>query len=148
MGVKNVNEVLLIGYVGRDAEMRALSTGTKVANFTMATSRGWKKGDSWENETTWHNITMWGRDAENSAEITKGKAVMVRGRISIEKWTDNAGIEKQTTKIVAYSVNVLVNFNSESGSYQGRSPAGPSAPAVDKSREVATMDDFDDDLPF
>ena len=147
MGIKNVNEVLLVGYVGRDCEVRALSSGTKVGGFSMATSRSWKVGEEWKSESTWHNITIWGKDTEKSDLIKKGSAVMVRGRISVEKWTDKSGIEKQTNKINAYSVEILVNEKSDKS---GSAYQGPQKPARDSlaNREVADIDSFDDDLPF
>ena len=147
MSVKNVNEVLLVGYVGRDCEVRSLSTGTKVGNFSMATSRSWKVGEEWKSESTWHNVVIWGKDSDKSNLITKGSAVMVRGRISVEKWTDKTGIEKQTNKINAYSVEILVNEKSGQSAYQGQGPQQTARESL-ANREVAEIDSFDDDLPF
>ena len=142
MSIKSINEVLLVGFAGRDAEVRTTTGGSKVGDFSLATRRNWKKNEEWQNETTWHNVSVWGREAEKTSRIKKGTAVMVRGRISVENWTDNNGVERTKNKIVAYSIEMLVHDKSPGGSTNS-----PAYKPVSE-RVIAAPDDFDDDLPF
>ena len=149
MSVKYINEVTLIGYAGRDAEVRNTTGGKAVVSLNLATTRNWKGNNGeWENETTWHYVTVFGYVAEKAKLVAKGMPVMVRGRISNEKWTDKTGAERNTTKIIAYSVELLVNDKTLAG-YSGSGPAQPAQPKQTmKDREVQNVDDFDDDIPF
>lgn len=105
-----LNKVMLIGNVGKDPEVRFLdNSGTKVAQFTLATTerhRDWN-GEPHEN-TEWHNIVAW----RNSADIVekyvkKGAQVYIEGRLRTQEWTDRDGVKRRTTKVHADSVQML-----------------------------------------
>lgn len=182
----SLNKVLLIGNVGRDPEVRYLDQGaaqngqsTKVATFTLATTDRYRdrSGEVREN-TEWHNLVLW-RQLADLAEryIRKGSQIYVEGRIRTRSYTDQQGLKKYMTEIVADNVQLLGRRDGEGApapqqggypapSYQAPAPAAPAyqapaGPAQDgyRRREAApgapapAAPDFgapagEDDLPF
>ncbi len=105
-----VNRVILIGHVGRDAEVRFTQGGTPVANFTLATSEafGGRDGTERQERTEWHSIVCWGRQAEIAGQyIKKGRQVFVEGRLQTRDWLDPQGIKHYKTEIVARNFQLL-----------------------------------------
>ena len=104
-----VNKVILVGRLGRDPELRYTQGGQPVANFTLATSERWKGKDGNSQERTeWHRIVVWGKTAENCAQyLQKGRQVYVEGRLQTRDWEDKDGHKRQTTEIVALTVQFL-----------------------------------------
>jgi len=83
----SVNKVILVGNLGRDAEVRYTPGGAAVAKFSLATTEVWNdKGGQRQERTEWHNINLWGKQAENLSEyLQKGKQVFVEGRLESRK---------------------------------------------------------------
>lgn len=105
-----MNRAIVIGNLGDAPQMKFLDGGQAVANFSVATSERWVDKQSGEKKerTEWHRVVVWGNQAELCAEcLHKGSKVAVDGRIQTRKWTDNNGVEKYTTEIVAQSVEFL-----------------------------------------
>ena len=75
----------MIGRLGKNPEVRYTSSGSSVANFTMATNESWTGKDGQKNERTeWHNIVAWGKLGEICGEyLTKGKQVYIEDRKSV-----------------------------------------------------------------
>lgn len=91
------NQIILVGNIGKDPEIKATNTGKQVANFSVATSSG--SGD--KKVTEWHRCVAW----EKSAEIVdkymkKGTLVFVQGQIRTRKWQDKAGADRWSTEVV------------------------------------------------
>ena len=110
----SLNKVMLIGNVGRDPNIRYLdgnsgSQGSKVATFTLATTERYRdrSGETREN-TEWHNIVAW-RSSADLAErfIHKGTQIYVEGRLRTRSYTDQAGVQKYTTEVVADNIQLL-----------------------------------------
>lgn len=104
------NHVTLVGYLGRDPEIRHTPGGTVVANFSLATSRGWKDKTSGERkeETEWHRCVAYDRLAEVIGEyLKKGSLALVTGRIKYSKYTDKDNIERYSTDIVVEEMRML-----------------------------------------
>lgn len=123
-----MNRVIIIGNLGRDPEVRYTSGGTAVANFSVATSRKWtdKQTNDRKEETEWHEVEVWGKLGETCAEyLTKGRKVMVEGRLKTDKWEDKqSGQKKQRTKIVGENVEFLTPKGDSGG---GESTGGGAA---------------------
>tara|TARA_R110000824_G_scaffold18243_11_gene72644 strand:+ start:556 stop:912 length:357 start_codon:yes stop_codon:yes gene_type:complete len=104
-----LNKLMLIGHLGRDAEIKQTSTGTAVANFSIATTDKWKDKDGQRQERTeWHQIVLWGKAAEAVGPyLEKGKQVYVEGPIQTRKWTDKEGNERKTVEVKANLVRLL-----------------------------------------
>lgn len=109
----NQNKVELVGYVGKDAEMREIRSGIKIASFSLATSEGYRnrKGD-WVDNTTWHRIVLWNENASKAAtEVKKGTKVSVTGKISYRNYEDSNGEKKYIVEIVATEFEVIPKEN-------------------------------------
>ena len=79
----SVNKVILVGNLGRDAEVRYTPGGAPVASFSIATTENWTSKDGEKHEQTeWHRIVLWGKSAETlQPYLTKGKQIYVEGRL-------------------------------------------------------------------
>lgn len=105
-----VNRVILIGHVGRDADVRFTQGGTPVANFTLATSEafGGRDGGERQERTEWHAIVVWGRLAEVAGQyVKKGRQLFVEGRLQTRDWLDPQGVKHYKTEIVARNFQLL-----------------------------------------
>src|ERR1700709_952504 len=106
----SVNKVILVGNLGADPETRYLPSGDAVANIRLATTDRFKDKTSGEMKelTEWHRVSFFGRLAEIVNEyLKKGSSVYIEGRIRTRKYTDQAGIEKYATEIVADQMQML-----------------------------------------
>ena len=115
---RGLNKVMVIGYLGRDPEMRFTPSGKSVANFSIASSRSWKTADGEiHTETEWFNVVAWERLAEISKEhFTKGSRVYVEGRLQSHNWEDSEGKQHQSIEIVARDILLLSERKDENGS--------------------------------
>jgi single-strand DNA-binding protein len=101
-----MNTATVIGRAGQDAEIRYFESGKVKTTFSLAVSRWDSK--SKENVTDWFNIEVWDKQAEFAGEyIKKGREVAVDGRISISKWTDQTGEEKERFLVIANDIRLL-----------------------------------------
>ena len=104
-----MNKTILIGNVGGMPEVRTLDSGTKVANFSLATNENYTKKDGTKVEQTeWHRLEVWGNLA-NVAEtiIKKGDRICIEGKIRTEKWEDKEGNPKTSVKIRVERIELL-----------------------------------------
>lgn len=106
----SVNKVMIIGFAGKDAEVRVFDGGAKIANFTLATSeRGYTlaNGTVVPERTDWHNIVARGKEADFAEKwVKKGSALIVEGKIRTRSYDDKkTGEKKYVTEIHADSVN-------------------------------------------
>ena len=119
----SVNKVILVGNLGRDAELRYTPGGAAVLNFSMATTETWKdKATSEKKEQTeWHKVVRWGRTAETLNEyLVKGKQVYIEGRLQTRQWEDKEGQKRSTTEVRGDRV-VLLGSGGGRGASGGRS---------------------------
>jgi len=104
-----VNNITVIGNVGRDPELRYANSGTAVLKFSVADTIG--KDDN--KKTTWHDITVFGELAENvGSALGKGQRVVVMGRIQKSKYIGRDGVEKEKAEIVADDVALSLRWAS------------------------------------
>jgi single-strand DNA-binding protein len=105
----SVNKAILVGNLGRDAEMRFTAGGTPVATVSLATTERYTDREGQKKEDTqWHRVVIWGKTAESIHEyLTKGKQIYVEGRIQTREWTDKEGKPGRTTEIRADRVVLL-----------------------------------------
>ncbi len=100
----SVNKVILVGNLGKDPEIRTLTSGDRVANLTVATSESWRDRASGEKKekTEWHRIVIFNDNIVKVAEqyLKKGSTVYIEGALQTRKWTDQQGVEKYSTEIV------------------------------------------------
>jgi single-strand DNA-binding protein len=100
----SLNKAILIGYLGKDPEIRSFQNGGRAANLSIATSESWKDKDSGERKerTEWHRVSILSDGLVTVAEkyVGKGSKVYVEGKLETRKWTDRDGIERYTTEVV------------------------------------------------
>lgn len=143
-----INKVTLIGYLGNDPDFRTLENGTPVCRLSVATSDSYKDKDgNWQNQTEWHNVIAWRELAERSSQnLKKGNLVFVEGKISHRKYTDQNGVEKSMTDIVANVVRLLEKKERGGNDFV---PVEPYPAPATQSKSVSHPDPSDgDDLPF
>lgn len=126
----SVNEVFLIGNLGKDPEVRFTGSGQAVCNFSLATNETWNDKDGKKNERVeWHRIVVWGKAAESCGEyLEKGRQVCVRGRIQTREWDNKEGVKQYTTEIVAHAaggVTFLGGKGEKNGSSSESEPSFP-----------------------
>ena len=104
-----MNNITVIGNVGRDPELRYANSGTAVLKFSVADTIG--KDDN--KKTTWHDITVFGEMAENvGSALGKGQRVIVMGRLQKSKYMGRDGVEKEKAEIVADDVALSLRWAS------------------------------------
>lgn len=138
--MEGVNQVILIGTLGRDPETKYIPSGTAVTNFSLATSRKWRDSNNeMQEKTEWHNIQCWAKLAEVAGEhLAKGSRVYIQGELETQSW-EKEGVKKYKTLINARQMQFL-DRKGDGPQQQSRQ----SAPAP-----AAKQDDgFDDDIPF
>jgi single-strand DNA-binding protein len=158
----SVNKVILVGNLGRDAELRYTPGGAAVATINMATTEVWNdKAGQRQEKTEWHRVVLWGKSAESLTEyLTKGKQIYVEGRLQTRQWDDKDGNKRYMTEIRGDRIVLLSGGGGRSGgvgSYGGgaRGQAGP-APAASAGDDPTTPVPpdgpseplTDDDIPF
>jgi single-strand DNA-binding protein len=110
-----LNKIMVIGYLGRDPEMRYTPSGKSVANFSLAYHRQWKspKGEN-QDETEWFNVVAWGKLAEFSKNsMKKGNLVYVEGRLQSRSWQDKDGNQHTSVEIVARDILLLHHHDNQ-----------------------------------
>ena len=103
------NRVQLIGHVGQDPEIKMLEGGKKVAKITLATNEVYYNDKKEKvTETQWHNVSAWGKTAEIIENyVTKGKEIVIEGKLTHRSYDDKEGIKKYVTEVVASELLLL-----------------------------------------
>jgi single-strand DNA-binding protein len=144
----SVNKVILVGNLGRDAELRYTPGGAAVATLNLATTEVWNdKGGQRQEKTEWHRIVLWGKQAESLQEyLTKGKQIYVEGRLQTRQWDDKDGNKRYTTEIKADRITLL---GGGGGGGRGASmDRGGAATSHSGGDEPPIEPITDDDIPF
>jgi single-strand DNA-binding protein len=167
----SVNKVILVGNLGRDPESRTLQSGSKVVNFSIATSETWTDRASGERKekTQWHRIVIFNDRLADVAEryLKKGAKVYIEGQLETRKYTDQSGAERETTEVVLKQYRGELTMldgrgggeggmgEGGGGGYQPRERAAPAGgggakPAARGPSWEAPKrsNDLDDDIPF
>ena len=144
----SVNKVILVGNLGRDAELRYTPGGAAVATLNLATTEVWNdKGGQRQEKTEWHRIVLWGKQAESLQEyLTKGKQIYVEGRLQTRQWDDKDGNKRYTTEIKADRITLL---GGGGGGGRGASMERGGATISHAGSDEPPMEPItDDDIPF
>ena len=156
----SVNKVILVGNLGRDAELRYTPGGAAVATLNMATTEVWNdKAGGKKEKTEWHRVVFWGKVAESLTEyLTKGKQVYVEGRLETRQWNDKDGNKRYTTEIKGDKIVLLGGGGgggqrSSSGGSGGGMSRGGGEESMGGSQggshsDVPEQPLTDDDIPF
>ena len=163
-----LNHITIMGRLTRDPELRRTGSGVAVASFTVAVDRDFGGRDGGEKETDFIDCVAWRQTGEFvSKYFTKGRMIVVSGRLQIRSWTDKDGNKRRTAEVVAdncyfgdskrdsdsgspYGGNTY-GGNSYGGNYSapsGNNYGGYTAPAGAPASDFAMLDDDDAQLPF
>ena len=146
----SVNKVILVGNLGRDAELRYTPGGAAVATLNLATTEVWNdKNQQRQEKTEWHRVVLWGKQAESLQEyLTKGKQIYVEGRLQTRQWDDKDGNKRYTTEIKADRITLLGGGGGGRGGGVGMD-RGASSHGGPVGMDDAPMEPItDDDIPF
>jgi len=153
---RSLNKVMLIGNVGNDPEIRATSSGARVAKLSLATNRSWTDRNSGQKneKTEWHRITVFGRLVDVVEQwVKKGDRLYVEGRIEYSQ-TEGEGGTKYWTDIVISEMVMLGSTGTGGAGYGGGDPGGGDGGNFEGEASGGAGDDRpsmtepDDDLPF
>lgn len=145
-----LNEVTLIGNLGRDPEVRSMQNGDKVANLSVATSERWKDKTTGEPQerTEWHRVCVFGSLAGICEQyLSKGSKVYLKGKLQTRKWQDQQGQDRYTTEVVLSGFQgklIMLDKKGDSDSgpkYGDHRSDGYEPPEPEPS-------DLDDEIPF
>jgi single-strand DNA-binding protein len=149
----SVNKVILVGNLGRDAELRYTPGGAAVATLNLATTEVFKDREGQKKEDTqWHRVILWGKTAETLQDyLTKGKQIYVEGKLQTRKWKDKDGNDKYTTEVRGDRVVLLSGGGRGDGAGRGEG-SGRSTPAAaddfGHAEPGGSVELTDDDIPF
>ena len=164
-----LNHITIMGRLTRDPELRRTGSGVAVASFTVAVDRDFGGRDGGEKETDFIDCVAWRQTGEFvSKYFTKGRMIVVSGRLQVRSWTDKDGNKRRTAEVVAdncyfgdskrdgdngasYGGNAY--GGNSFGGFAAPAPAAPSfggypAPAANPVSDFAMLDDDDAQLPF
>lgn len=140
--MSSVNKVILLGRLTKDPEMRYMTNGEAVTNFTIATSEQWKdKSGEKQEKTEFSNCVAYRKLAEIITEyIKKGSQLYVEGKLQTRKW-EKDGVTRYTTEIIVNEMTMLggKSASSEQAEKPARQDAAPKSSGIDG---------FEDDIPF
>jgi single-strand DNA-binding protein len=145
----DINHVVLIGRLTRDAELKYTAGGQAVCKFSIAVNRRRKNGEQWVDEPNFFDIVLWGRQGEAVNQyLIKGKAVGVEGELRQDRWEQD-GQNRSKVEIVANNLQLLGGAPGGGGSYgQGGRSEGAERPAPREGASGGGDDGFADDIPF
>ena len=149
----DLNRVMLVGRLTKDAELKAIPSGTTVCKFSLAVGRNVKSGEEWKEETSFFDVALWGRRGEALHQyLTKGKLVGIDGELRQDRWQQD-GQNRSKVEIVASNIQLLGGNpgaggggGSQDSSARGQGQGGWQAPR--DSGSGPSDDGFADDIPF
>lgn len=157
---RSFNQVILMGNLTRDPELRQIPSGQSVCSFSLALNRSYKGGDgNWVEATDYVDVVAWGPLGERVAQyVTKGRPVLVNGRLQSNSW-EKDGQKRTKVEVNAQDVTFLGGRNDGGDSSGGGNSADSSGsssnskPATKKKDDVVIEDIGDepinlDDIPF
>jgi single-strand DNA-binding protein len=148
----DINRVVLIGRLTRDAELKYTSGGQAVCKFSVAVNRRRKNGEQWEDEANYFDVVLWGRQGENINQyLIKGKAVGIDGELRQDRCQQD-GQSRSRIEIVASNVQLLGGNPGGGASGGGGGQGGAYQPKSSDSGSEAPPpagdDGFANDIPF
>jgi single-strand DNA-binding protein len=156
----DINHVVLVGRLTRDAELKYTTGGQAVCKFSIAVNRRKKSGDQWVDEANFFDIGLWGRQGESLNQyLLKGKQVGNEGELRQDRWEQD-GQNRSKVEIVANNLQLLGGSgpgsggggsnSGGSGAYQERRPAEDRPPRSEgpAGGDSGPSDGFTDDIPF
>jgi len=157
----DINHVILVGRLTRDAELKSIASGQAVCKFSIAVNRSKKNGEQWEDEPNFFDVVLWGRRGEALHQyLNKGKLVGIDGELRQDRWQQD-GQNRSKVEIVANNIQLLGGGGSSGGggSFGGGGSSGGGSPSFGggnnshaqqqgQNGNAPADDGFADDIPF
>ena len=146
----DINHVVLIGRLTRDAELKSLASGQAVCKFSIAVNRRRKNGDQWEDEPNFFDIVVWGRQGESLHQyLVRGKMVCIDGELKQDRWQQD-GQNRSKVEIIANNIQLLGGNpgSGSSGGYNNQVGTRSGGFSGSQSDQSPADDSFADDIPF
>lgn len=145
---KGINEVTLLGNLGKAPEIRNTQGGLTIAEFSLATPERVKQGNEWKDTTEWHRCTAFGKLAEILQKYTdKGSKIHLKGRLQTQSWDDKKTGEKKYRTAIIVSDVILLDSRKAEGA-PARSNSRSDDPANQYFNDYADQGIDDSDIPF
>lgn len=166
----DINQVVLVGRLTRDAELRYTNSGTAVASLSIACNEAVKQNDgSWQEQGHFFDCTLWGKQAESVNQyLTKGRQIAITGRLKQDTWTDQQSGQNRSKVVVnVQSLELLATPQGDGSQNQApQRPQGPQDRSYQQNRQqypsrqqeptqrdmydepVPGPESFEDDIPF
>jgi len=127
----SMNKVLLVGRLGADPRAITANSGMAISNFSLATDEGYKdKSGQKVEKTEWHRIVVFNKAAEFCNNyLSKGRLVLVEGKLQTRKWQDRDGQDRFTTEIMAQRVQSLDAKKDQAANQSSNDDYGPAFPS-------------------
>ncbi len=135
--MSSFNKIVIVGYLGRDPEIRYTPQGTAVCSFSIATTEKKKNRDGQQEDvTTWFRVTAWGKQAETISQyLAKGSQLYCDGRLRQETYTDRDGAQRQSLEVTLSDFH-FIGSSDKSGPPAGKQQGDKDAPADDSDQEI------------
>ncbi len=144
--MKSMNEVFLLGRLGQDPEQSRTAGGKERTTFSLATSYSIRRDDGWDERTDWHRVVAFDWLATKAFDrLRKGDPVVVRGRMSSNKWTDESGKNRVSWSVVARDLSFVAPRRDDDNRALGMGPS--MSVALPRPQEPAPPQ-RDEDIPF
>ena len=151
----DINHVVLVGRLTRDAELKYTTSGQAVCKFSLAVNRARKNGEQWEEEANFFDIVLWGKRGEALNQyLLKGKSVAVEGELRQDRWQQD-GQNRSKVEIVANNIQLLGGNPGGQGlgpgnqsSYSSNRNENAAPGNMSHGNAPARDDHFADDIPF
>jgi single-strand DNA-binding protein len=102
------NEVLLMGNLTRDPELKFTANGTALCKFGLAVNRKYKSGEEWKEDVCFVDITVWNKQAENCNQyLEKGRPIFLSGRLTLNQWKTDEGQNRSKLEVTANNIQFL-----------------------------------------
>jgi single-strand DNA-binding protein len=146
----DINHVVLVGRLTRNAELKYTNSGAAVSKFSLAINQRRKKEDQWVDEAHFFDVVLWGKSAESINQyLVKGKQVGVEGQLRQNRWEQD-GQARSKVEIFATNVMLLGGGSGGGGRQSASGPAESRSGSADLPPDGGqpAPDNFEDDIPF
>ena len=150
----SVNKVILVGNIGKNPDIKSTQNGSKLASFSIATSKRWKdkQTQEYKDKTEWHKVVVFGEGLVDIVDkyVKKGSKIYIEGELQTRKWQDQTGNDRYTTEIVLQGFNSTLTLLDNKGNSTSVSEKSEENIVANNTPESQNEKDssIDDDIPF
>ena len=138
--MSDINQVVIIGRLTRDAELSYTPSGTAACKFSIAINERRKAGDGWKDDVNYFDVVLWGQHGESlNKYLTKGKQIATTGKLTQDRWITKDGQNRSKVVITALTIQLLGGTAGGDSGGSGNNPP-PSAAGAEEH--------FADEIPF